>query len=278
MTQKTKEPINLRWTPEMDESFIEALLEEMMNGNRPDGTFSTFAYGNMVQTLNNRFGSHITKQHLKNRKKTLSQRFAELYDLFNGLSGFSWSPLTKLFEADNQVWDDLIKRKPNARKWKNTPVLHYDKLYELFSADKVSVGTTSVREQKRKASTIENESNQDRFEKMTAGIKELVDVIRDGNVVAEKQVQVAEKQAQIAEKQAQIAEKGLSLLENSRPRHYSEGEVWTAIEKFEIPEEKKLKYYFFLCNEERHKLIFFGVSPHMRLQTLLKLMTDARAQ
>ncbi|KAI9116706.1 hypothetical protein K1719_012364 [Acacia pycnantha] len=40
----------------------------------------------------------------------------------------------------------------------------------------VSVGTTSVREQKCKASTIVNEFNQDRFEKMTAGIKELIDV------------------------------------------------------------------------------------------------------
>ncbi|XP_028757248.1 uncharacterized protein LOC114716406 [Neltuma alba] len=339
MTQKKKESMkdNLRWTPEMDECFIDALLEETMKGNRPDGTFSTYAYDNMVQTLTNNFGTHITKQHLKNRKKTLSQRFAELYDLFHGLSGFSWSPITKLFEADNQVWHDLIERKPNARKWKNAPVLHYDKLYELFSADRAtgkysksgkervaqwnsnvggtnvesecnfqyespnsqanlddspsngtSVGTASVRGQKRKASMIE--SIEERCEKMTAGIKELVDVMRDGNVVAERQAQLAEKQAQlaekhaqvaewqaqIAEKQAQIAEKGLSILEKSRPRHYSEGEVWTAIEEIGIPEEQKLECYFFLCNEERHKLNCFGVPPHLRLQTLLRLMTDAR--
>lgn len=100
---------NLRWTSEMDESFIDALLEETAKGNRPDNTFTTSAYDNMVQSLTTAFGSHITKNHLKNRKKTLSVRFAELYDLFNGLSGFSWSPMTKLFEADDQVWNDLLE-------------------------------------------------------------------------------------------------------------------------------------------------------------------------
>ena len=240
--------------------------------------------------------------------------------------------------------------KPHAKKWKTTPVLHYDKLYELFSSDRAtgkyaknnkeraaqlesiasdtnaetgcntqnespnseeniecsptneaSVGTTSARGQKRKASMME--SFEERCEEMSAGIKELVNVMRDGNVFAERQAQVAEKHAQlverqtqlaekqaqvnerhvqvaemhvrVAEKQAQIAENGLSILEKSRPRHYSEGEVWAAIEQIGIPEDKKLQCYFFLSNEERHKLNFFGVPPHMRLPTLLRLMADA---
>ena len=107
MTRKKPDSMkdNLRWTSEMDESFIDALLEEIAKGKR----LTTSAYYNMVQSLTTTYGSHITKNHLKNRKKTLSVRFAELYDLFNGLSGFSWSPMTKLFEADDQVWNDLLE-------------------------------------------------------------------------------------------------------------------------------------------------------------------------
>ncbi|XP_054782022.1 uncharacterized protein LOC129289265 [Prosopis cineraria] len=53
MAPKRKESIkdNLCWTSEMDEKFINALLEETMKGNSPDGTFSTFAYDNMFLSL-----------------------------------------------------------------------------------------------------------------------------------------------------------------------------------------------------------------------------------
>ncbi|XP_028758646.1 MDIS1-interacting receptor like kinase 2-like [Neltuma alba] len=155
----------------------------------------------------------------------------------------------------NQRFYLYFKKKPNARKWKNTPVLHYDKLYELFSANRAigkyskcpkervaqwdqevnqlnnsivgatnveiecdfpnnspdsqvnldysptcgaSVATISTRGQKRKASM--DSSIEERCKKITVGIKELVDVIRDGNVVTEKHAQIAKKHVEIAEK------------------------------------------------------------------------------
>ncbi|MED6219771.1 hypothetical protein PIB30_038799 [Stylosanthes scabra] len=51
-------------------------------------------------------------------------------------SGFSWDPYTKLFIAEPEVWTDLIKEKPKAKKWMRTPIKHYDKLYLIYGHDR----------------------------------------------------------------------------------------------------------------------------------------------
>jgi len=33
----------------------------------------------------------------------------DVHDLFSGLSGFSWNESTKVFDANDEVWVDLIK-------------------------------------------------------------------------------------------------------------------------------------------------------------------------
>ncbi|RYQ88888.1 hypothetical protein Ahy_B09g095814 isoform E [Arachis hypogaea] len=48
--------------------------------------------------------------------KTLKDHFAEAYDLFHHLSGFAWNPVTRKFEAEEEVWQDFIKEKPQAEK------------------------------------------------------------------------------------------------------------------------------------------------------------------
>lgn len=94
----------------MDDAFTDAMLYQTREGNRPDGTFTTVAYTNMVTELHEKF-PHIdfTKAHLKNRLKTLKEHFSKSYDLFKvGMSGFAWSPVTKLWSAEPDVWKTLI--------------------------------------------------------------------------------------------------------------------------------------------------------------------------
>lgn len=99
----------LRWTDEMDQVLLNALSEEVNKGNKHDGSWTTEAYSNMVDALRSAVAPSVTKQHIKNRMKTLKDHFNTVHDLFKSLSGFAWNPTTRRFEAGEEVWLDLLK-------------------------------------------------------------------------------------------------------------------------------------------------------------------------
>lgn len=95
----------------MDVAYLESMIKEQNNGNRIDGNFTTQAYTNMVNDLNEKFEQYkFNKDHLQNRLRTLKKKFAQWYDIFRGvtLSGFSWNSETSLLEAEEEVWASLI--------------------------------------------------------------------------------------------------------------------------------------------------------------------------
>ena len=67
----------------MDKVFIEALTNEEVCGNRVDGQFTSRAYDNMLKACSEKLKFPFTKNHLKNRLKTLKSNFGEVKDLFN---------------------------------------------------------------------------------------------------------------------------------------------------------------------------------------------------
>ncbi|KAF2288883.1 hypothetical protein GH714_022552 [Hevea brasiliensis] len=156
------------WTNEMDNVLINAMLEEDHKGNRPEGTWNTRAFDNMLQmkwtmcVLRATFGPVIQKSNIKNRMKTLKRTFAECKDLFHGLSGFAWNPVTKLFEATFDVWKQLIQEKSEARKRMHTPINNYDKLYEIYSEQRaIGEYAKSAREKVRRWQREESSSQID---------------------------------------------------------------------------------------------------------------------
>ena len=75
---------NVTLSEQMDIMLIDALLEQQVNGNRVDGTFTTTAYNNFLQICRDKLNYPFDKDHLKNRLKT---NFNICHDLFKGLSG-----------------------------------------------------------------------------------------------------------------------------------------------------------------------------------------------
>lgn len=61
----------LQWNDEMDQQLLNALNEEANKGNRHDSAWATEAYNNMVEVLRSTIEPNITKNHIKNRMKTL---------------------------------------------------------------------------------------------------------------------------------------------------------------------------------------------------------------
>ncbi|GKA35235.1 Myb/SANT-like domain-containing protein [Tanacetum coccineum] len=141
----------LSWTHQMDNAFIEAMLKEKENGNKLDGSFTSQAYMNMVEELSKSLKMEIRKVHLQNRLKTLKAHFSLYNDIFRGvsLSGFSWDPITKLMNAEDE-------EKPEAAKLRTKPIHHYNEMLELFAKDR-AIGEGAVTTKERNNRIKQNE-------------------------------------------------------------------------------------------------------------------------
>ena len=99
----------LRWTEEMDSILLDSLLEQRTRGNFFDGQLSTTGYSEVLNALQVAFGPILRKEHIKNRLKTLKEHFGKCCDLFNSWSGIAWDPSTQRFDAEPQVWKEIIE-------------------------------------------------------------------------------------------------------------------------------------------------------------------------
>jgi len=98
-----------KWTTKMNLILLNSMIEEVCQGCRIDGSWTSKGYTNIVMALHEAGLSGIKKNHVKNRQKSLKDKWREVNDLFGGLDGFSWNQTTKRFEAKDEVWNDLIK-------------------------------------------------------------------------------------------------------------------------------------------------------------------------
>ncbi|XP_074296814.1 uncharacterized protein LOC141627444 [Silene latifolia] len=101
---------SLRWTDRMDKVFIDALMNEVVLGNRIDGSFTSHAYDNIVKECSEKMNQPLTKAHLKNHLKTIKKNFNDVFDLF-GASGWGWNEVTAMFDNEDEVWESLLEAK-----------------------------------------------------------------------------------------------------------------------------------------------------------------------
>ncbi|KAF2304487.1 hypothetical protein GH714_032030 [Hevea brasiliensis] len=209
------------WTNEMDNVLINAMLEEDHKGNRPEGTWNSGAFDNMLQVLRAAFGPVIQKSNIKNRMKTLKRTFAECKDLFHGLSGFAWNPVTKLFEATFDVYFMVLVALLGILEfnWANEVT---DNNMNSPEPSLHSQGTSS-RGSKCKVSMMEMLEKQ--YERLNSGIERVSKILERGNA---------------------IAEKSLAILESGRPHYYKEEELFTKLELIGVHPDFVMTAYCYL--------------------------------
>lgn len=104
-----KSPRNFRWAQPFEDTLLDLLVRETRNGNRPDATFTASAFRNVVTDFNSIHGTSIMKKHVLSRIKTMKQHFTQFHRAFHGLSGFAWNHESKMFEAEESLWEERIK-------------------------------------------------------------------------------------------------------------------------------------------------------------------------
>ncbi|KOM58030.1 hypothetical protein LR48_Vigan11g106300 [Vigna angularis] len=133
----------IKWIEDMDARLLHTMIEESRLGNKVDGSWTSQAYNNIVDNFHSFGYVAITKNNVKNRQKMLKDKWREVHDLFAGLSGFGWNAVTMRFEAEDEVWDDLIQ-------WRVNNIKHYDLMMELWVADRaIGSGVRTARQARR---------------------------------------------------------------------------------------------------------------------------------
>ncbi|KOM25167.1 hypothetical protein LR48_Vigan50s008700 [Vigna angularis] len=64
--------------------------------------------------------------------------------------GFAWNAVIMRFEAEDEVWADLIQSRPTATKWRVNSIRHYDLMVDLWAADRATgSGVWTARQARR---------------------------------------------------------------------------------------------------------------------------------
>ena len=97
------------WSDRMNEYLIDSLLHQEAIGNRSEGRFFSVAYDNIINGVGDRFGVTIDRSNIKNRLKYIKESFNECKNLLGEDSRIKWSADSKRFNADPNVWRELIQ-------------------------------------------------------------------------------------------------------------------------------------------------------------------------
>lgn len=118
----------------MDNCLTDVLAEQVEKGNKVDNILKPAAFAAALKALNEKFGMHMTKGHIKNRLKTWRKQFGVLKELISH-RGFVWNKTQKMVVANDSVWNDYIKEHPDAKIFRAKSIENYDKLCIILESD-----------------------------------------------------------------------------------------------------------------------------------------------
>ncbi|GLT26306.1 hypothetical protein SLA2020_013870 [Shorea laevis] len=257
--ENASEEGKLIWTPKMDEALMDAFLHQHNLGNRVNGSFTTKAYENVVNELKEKLGKDVDKDKVKNRIKTLKANLSKSHDLFKTLLGFSWSPITKLWSAEPEVWDALIKVNKDVKEWMTKPMLHYDTFVILFGNDRATNEKLEIAKElkKKQSSQHDNESHNT--------IEEI-----DHMVSQNQKSQEIENEAMGIQEAINNVARALSE-GNSHPP-LSEAEVWNMLEDLGLNSNQITFAYLYLLEHPDKLRAVLGCPPGRRLDIVMRVV------
>ncbi|XP_022976982.1 L10-interacting MYB domain-containing protein isoform X1 [Cucurbita maxima] len=119
------------WTPEMDQYFIELMLDQVGRGNKVSNTFNKQAWTDMLALFNAKFGPQHGKRVLRHRFKKLWKYYCDIMNLLQQ-NGFCWDEVQQMVVADDDIWDAYVKTHPFARSYRTKELPNYYDLVLIY--------------------------------------------------------------------------------------------------------------------------------------------------
>lgn len=96
------------WPDLVVKAFIDIMVEEVTNGNMPNGVFHSRTWTSMTEKLNSKTSRSYTAKQLKAKMHRLRGLYRVFDDLVNN-SGLGWDPETKTVTTSEEVWKEYIR-------------------------------------------------------------------------------------------------------------------------------------------------------------------------
>lgn len=125
------ERLRTYWTPDMDQYFIDLILDQLGRGNKIDNTFNKHAWTEMLSLFNAKFGPQHNKRVLRHRYKKLRKYYTDVTKLLKQ-KGFFWDETKQSISADDHVWDAYIKAHPCARSYRTKILPDYNDMVLIY--------------------------------------------------------------------------------------------------------------------------------------------------
>ncbi|KAG6481767.1 hypothetical protein ZIOFF_058388 [Zingiber officinale] len=252
--------------------------DQQVNGNRVGSTFTSTAYKEMVVICREKTKIPLTKDHLKNRMKTLKTNFNSCYDLFKNASGVQWHAESKRFEAEEEVWKQLIDANPSIKKWRYTSAPHYEKLFELFAYDRAN-GQGASTAAERNVEIIQEEEQRDDIH-----VSSEVDLDSSPFVEGLKKRKITSVDAYGNKKSSALdlsikevvaaIDCSSSVIENKPFRQQKLNEkLYKDLVSVGVPDENILDVYLFLGENKEKMMLVMGCPVEKRLALLKKMFS-----
>ncbi|XP_077229800.1 uncharacterized protein LOC143862629 [Tasmannia lanceolata] len=125
---------NNSWNDDMDRHLIVAIQHQIAEGQKAPNGFKDAAYSGAAQELTTVLKKQTTKDHVKNRLKTMKTNYRFLNTIVN-LSGFGWDPQLKKISVEEQVKNDYLARNPEHLRFFNNRWELYEEMKVVFGED-----------------------------------------------------------------------------------------------------------------------------------------------
>ncbi|XP_058103523.1 uncharacterized protein At2g29880-like [Magnolia sinica] len=111
----------------MDNSLVDALVEEVNLGLKSDNGFKPEAYKATIREINETCGILLENCHISNQLQSLKRLYISIKDLLNA-SSFGWDSDRKMVVATDDVWAGYIVSHPYAERVRGKHIDRWDDL------------------------------------------------------------------------------------------------------------------------------------------------------
>ncbi|KAG2395921.1 uncharacterized protein HKW66_Vig0067030 [Vigna angularis] len=297
----------MKWTEDMDARLLHCMIEESRMGNRVDGSWTTQAYTNIVDSLHSAGYVAVTKNNVKNRQKVLKDKWRESrpaaakwrvnsikhYDLMVELwaadratgSGVRTARQARRQRVGPHVSVDLnqnIEYIPEQSQWTGyrdpTPPSPPPSVDEYSPGQTQSVpsvpsgGTSSSRGSKRKAPMVDSIDTQ--FDKLTTSLDGFANVLNSSNVHFGVISDAVVRQVLAMEDRNEILRSQTEIFRRTPNYTYTEADIYEMLTAMNISDENLLEQcYDFLCRNPTCTKRLMGLPPHKRWNKLWNMIS-----